>query len=95
MLVWIPASRIWPTPCTRRLSPWSAPTDPPEHRALGQRVIRIAPVALPCYPCAFVFATPSRCHTGTRACIESISAQQIADAALSLLDADADRKAPV
>jgi hypothetical protein len=42
-----------------------------------------------------VFATPSRCHTGTRACIESISAQQIADAALSLLDADADRKAPV
>lgn len=71
------------------------PTDPREQRALGQRVIRIAPVDLPCYPCAFVFATPSRCHTGTRACIESISAQQIADAALSLLDADADRKAPV
>lgn len=63
------------------------PTDPREQRALGQRVIRIAPVGLPCYPCAFVFATPSRCHTGTRACIDGISAEQIAQATLSLLTA--------
>ena len=71
------------------------PTDPREKRAGAKRVIRIAPVDLPCYPLRLCVCHAPRCHTGTRACIESISAQQIADAALSLLDADADRKAPV
>lgn len=40
---------------------------------------------LDCAPCSRVFVTPSRCSANNHACIDSFSAVEIADAAVSLL----------
>lgn len=40
---------------------------------------------LPCVPCAHVFRAPYSCRTGTRACIQDVTAAEIADAARALL----------
>jgi ADP-heptose:LPS heptosyltransferase len=52
------------------------PTDPREQRPLGAQV-RFVVERPPCYPCAFVFKAPYRCHTGTRICIEAVGAERI------------------
>jgi ADP-heptose:LPS heptosyltransferase len=52
------------------------PTDPREQRPLGAQV-RFVVERPPCYPCAFVFKAPYRCHTGTRICIEVVGAERI------------------
>lgn len=52
------------------------PTDPREQRPLGPAV-RFVIERPPCYPCAFVFKAPYRCHTGTRACIENVATERI------------------
>lgn len=52
------------------------PTDPREQRPMGPQV-RFVIKRLPCYPCAFVFNAPYGCHTGTRACIDTVSAEDI------------------
>lgn len=47
---------------------------------------------LPCVPCAHIFRAPYSCHTGTRACIQTVTADEIARAALALLYPAGSRK---
>lgn len=54
----------------------TGPTGP--HRVILQK-------DLPCVPCAHIFRAPYGCHTGTRACIQTVTADEIARTALALL----------
>lgn len=56
-----------------------------ETRPLGKQVILLQRADLPCAPCAHIFHAPYTCRVGTRACIQEISATEIAGAALTLL----------
>jgi ADP-heptose:LPS heptosyltransferase len=59
--------------------------DMQETRPLGNHVIILQRTDLPCAPCSHTFNAPYTCRVGTRACIQGISATEIADAALTLL----------
>jgi ADP-heptose:LPS heptosyltransferase len=63
----------------------AGPCNMRETRPLGQHVILLQRTDLPCAPCAHIFNAPYTCRVGTRACVEDISAVEIAEAALALL----------
>ena len=41
---------------------------------------------LPCYPCSFVFDTPSTCHTNTLGCLKQLNVKEIVYAAKTIID---------
>lgn len=41
---------------------------------------------LPCYPCSFVFDTPSTCHTNTLGCLKQLNVKAIVHAAKTIID---------
>lgn len=63
----------------------AGPCNMAETRPLGAAVI-ILQKALPCAPCAHIFKAPYTCRTGTHACTRDIAAEDIAAAALQLLN---------
>lgn len=66
----------------------AGPCNMQETRPLGKNAIILQRTELPCVPCAHIFNAPYTCRIGTRACIEGISAVEIAEAALALLGHD-------
>lgn len=64
----------------------AGPVNPMEQRPTHSPTI-ILRKDLPCAPCAHVFRAPYHCAVGTRACIESVAADEIVQAARQLLDA--------
>lgn len=64
----------------------AGPCNMAETRPLGPRVTILQRKDLPCAPCAHIFRAPYTCHTGTRACILEISAADIAEAVLRLIE---------
>lgn len=72
----------------------AGPCNMRETRPLGKQVAILQRADLPCAPCAHIFHAPTTCRVGTRACVEEISAAQIAQAALALLGRRTDGEAP-
>lgn len=72
----------------------AGPCNMQETRPLGREVIILQRADLPCAPCAHIFHAPYTCRVGTRACVEGISAAEIAEAALALLPPHEDGKRP-
>ena len=65
----------------------AGPVDMIETRPVGNHVIVLKRESLPCYPCSHTFRAPYNCHTGTRACVKEISADQITEAVIGLKEA--------
>lgn len=63
----------------------AGPCNMQETRPLGKDVVILQRADLPCAPCAHIFNAPYTCRVGTRACVEGISAAEIAQAAWALL----------
>jgi heptosyltransferase II len=63
----------------------AGPCNMRETRPLGRDVVILQRDDLPCFPCAHIFHAPYTCRVGTRACVEDISAVELAAAALTLL----------
>lgn len=63
----------------------AGPCNMRETRPLGRDVVILQRDDLPCFPCAHIFHAPYTCRVGTHACVEDISAVEIAAAALTLL----------
>lgn len=70
----------------------AGPCNMQETRPLGREVIILQRADLPCAPCAHIFNAPYACRVGTRACVEDISAAEIAGAALELLRCDPEER---
>lgn len=60
------------------------PADADDQRPIGRQAVVIRS-AEPCAPCSHAFDAPYACRLGTRACIEGISATEIAQAVRALL----------
>lgn len=63
----------------------AGPCNMQETRPLGRKVIVLQRSDLPCAPCAHIFNAPYTCRVGTRACVEGVSATEIAQAVRALL----------
>lgn len=61
------------------------PMDCREQRPLGEHA-RFVIKRPPCYPCVFIFNTPYSCKTGDRACITTVSVDDVLHAAGEALD---------
>lgn len=70
----------------------AGPCNMQETRPLGPHIAILQRADLPCAPCAHIFHAPYDCRVGTRACVETVSAAQIARAALALLGQRADQE---
>ncbi len=65
----------------------AGPCDMRETRPLNAKA-RIIEKPMPCHPCAHIYKAPYECRVGTRACVETVTAEEIVAEALALLGSD-------